>query len=284
MPNKKKQGTAFVLGFCLLLLSLAACKTPRQLTSEEVVEIKKADEFFLSVQKQAFQYRTFSARIRAELNFPNKEFSSRVDIKMVKDSALQLSVQPFAGMELFRIEFNTDSLKIIDRLNKRYATESYAGLKGSMPIDFNFYNLQALFTNQIFVPGEREISPRQYRRFRLRQEGAATEASIQDALKLLYSFQADRQEKLLATRITDAAERYTLQWLYTDFSRAGEQDFPMKMDAKIWNEGKQEGGIKLLFSRIQQDIPLNMDFSIPEKYKRISFEEIIKGVRPPTTK
>lgn len=79
--------------------------------------------------------------------------SSRVDMKMVKDSAFQLSVQPFLGIEIFRIELSRDTIKVVDRMNKRYMIENYSNLQGQTPIEFNFYNLQALFTNHLFIPG-----------------------------------------------------------------------------------------------------------------------------------
>ena len=35
-------------------------------------------------------------------------------MKMVKDSAFQLSVQPFLGIEIFRIELSRDTIKVVD--------------------------------------------------------------------------------------------------------------------------------------------------------------------------
>jgi hypothetical protein len=240
--------------------------------------MKEAEAFFHSMQQRAFQYRTLSARTRIELNLPGKELSSRVDIRMIKDSVFQLSVQPFAGIEIFRREFIVDSVKAIDRMNRRYVLESYDGLKGSMPVGFNFYNLQALFTNRMFAPGKREITPAQYSRFTLEQDQTATRAKIKDTA-MHYTFKADGEEKLLATRITDLSEHYALQWNYTGFRQAEEQIFPMQMEASLWYDGIQAGELKLAFSNIRRDIPVEIRFTVPEKYTRITFAEIIKGIR-----
>ena len=40
-------------------------------------------------------------------------------------------------------------------MNKRYMIENYSNLQGQTPIEFNFYNLQALFTNHLFIPGSK---------------------------------------------------------------------------------------------------------------------------------
>ena len=71
---------------------------------------------------------------------------------MVKDSAFQLSVQPFLGIEIFRIELSRDTIKVVDRMNKRYMIENYSNLQGQTPIEFNFYNCR-LFSRIICYPG-----------------------------------------------------------------------------------------------------------------------------------
>jgi hypothetical protein len=279
MKTLAKRQIAGILLLCGgLFLCLPGCKTSRKLVGR-AGEAKEAEEFFDSMLQQAFRYQTLSARVHAELNFPGRELSSRVDMKMIKDSVFQLSVLPLLGIEMLRIECTPDSVKVIDRMNKRYLAENYAGLKKNTLIEFNFYNLQALFTNHLFVPGERGIAPRQYPRFTLLREGAATEARITDAMKLLYAFSTDGSEQLLSTRITDPSERYRMQWTYAGFHPVDDQTFPMQIRVQVVDSEVQAAEIKLSFSRIRRNVPLNMDFPVPEKYRRTTWEEIIKSIR-----
>ena len=89
----------------------------------------------------------------------------------MKYSVCQISVQPFLGIELFRAVISTDSIKLIDRVNKRYVAENYEQIKGQTRLEFNFYNLQALFTNQLFLPGQQTVTAKQFNKFRLNQDG-----------------------------------------------------------------------------------------------------------------
>lgn len=264
--------------FLLFALILTGCKSTKKVGTVEPGTAKAHNEFFTLMEEQAFRYQTLSARLNVDLNLPGNNLSSRVDLKMVKDSAFQLSVQPFLGIEIFRIEISVDSIKVIDRMNKRYVADNYANLKGQTPIEFNFYNLQALFTNRLFLPGQQDISPKQYNRFKLTQEGAEAEIQAKDAIGLLYTFIADGEEKILATRISAPSDTYSLQWDYTDFRLSGKQIFPMKMDAQVMANGTSQGGITLNFSRLQTDVPVNMEFSIPAKYNRITLAQIIKSL------
>lgn len=273
MNNKIALGIVF---FSILFLS--GCKSSKKVGTVEAGGAKAHNEFFTLMQEQAFKYETLTARLNVDLNLPGNNMSSRVDFKMVKDSAFQLSVQPFLGIEVFRAEISVDSVKVIDRMNKRYVADNYANLKGQTPIEFNFYNLQALFTNQLFLPGQQGISPKQYNRFKLTQDGPAAEIQVKDLIGLLYTFVADGEEKILSTSITDASDRYALQWDYTDFRLADGQPFPMKMDVQVMKDGTSQGGITMHFSRMQTNVPVKMDFSIPSKYKRITLAQIIKSL------
>lgn len=272
---RERVSLAFIL---LIILFLSGCKTSKKVGTVASGSAKAHDEFFEAMEEHSFQFNTMTARLNAELKTAKNNMSSRVDLKMVRDSAFQLSVQPFLGIEIFRAEFTVDSIKVVDRMNKRYVAERYADLKGQTPIEFNFYNLQALFTNHIFLPGKQEIAPKQYKRFKLNQEGSTAEIKVKDTMGLLYSFFADGEEKLLSTYITDPSEQYALQWDYSDFRVAEGQPFPMLMDVQVLANGSSQGGIAFRFSRIQTNVPVNLDFSIPAKYKRITFAQIIKSI------
>lgn len=263
----------------ILFLFLTGCKSSKKtIGTVELGTAKAHTEFFDEMQKKAFQFTTLSSRLHVDVKTPGQEISSRVDLKMVKDSAFQLSVQPFLGVEVFRIELTLDSIKIVDRMNRRYVAENYASLKGQTPVEFNFYNLQALFINQLFLPGQQRISPKQYNKFKLEQEGAMAEIKTKDSMGLLYTFRADGEEKLLSTFVTDAASQYALQWIYADFKAVGKQIFPMLMDVQVLTDGISKGGIVINWGRIQTDASLNMDFSIPSRYKRITFVQILKSI------
>lgn len=271
-----------VLG-CLLLVTLLGfygCKSAKVPGGKEKVNTKELKEFVASMQEQEPAFRTFSARLSVDLQTGDKTMGSRVELKLVKDSALQLSVQPFLGIEVFRMELTPDSVKVMDRMNKRYVAEGYTALKEEWPIDFNFYNLQALFVHQLFLPGEQEVEGVHYDQFRLEREGTITRLHARDRMDLRYCFEANSSEQLLSTRITEGNGRYSLLWKYLSLEAQPSVAwlFPLQMQVSFRDEGIRKGGMDIRFSRLQWDKPLNMDFSIPAKYKRITFADIIKMI------
>lgn len=268
---------------CLLLVTLLGfygCKSAKVPGGKEKVNTKELKEFVASMQEQEPAFRTFSARLSVDLQTGGKTMGSRVELKLVKDSALQLSVQPFLGIEVFRMELTPDSVKVMDRMNKRYVAEGYTALKEEWPIDFNFYNLQALFVHQLFLPGEQEVEGVHYDQFRLDREGAITRLHARDRMDLRYCFEANSSEQLLSTLITEGNGRYSLLWKYLSLEAQPSVAwlFPLQMQVSFRDEGIRKGGMDIRFSRLQWNKPLNMDFSVPAKYKRITFADIIKMI------
>ena len=95
---------------CFYLMSLLAamallvgCKSSKKAVEGETVQEKSRKALFQSLEANAFRYETMTARLNMTLRLPGKELSSRVDLRLARDSALQLSVQPFLGVELFQL-------------------------------------------------------------------------------------------------------------------------------------------------------------------------------------
>lgn len=268
---------------CLLLVTLLGfygCKSAKVSGDQEKVNTKELKAFVASMQEHEPAFRTFSARLNVDLQMEDKTVGSRVEFKLVKDSALQLSVQPFLGIEVFRMELTPDSVKVMDRMNKRYMAERYAALKEEWPIDFNFYNLQALFVHQLFLPGEQEVEGVHYDQFHLEREGAITRLHVRDRMDLRYCFEANSDEQLLSTLITEGNGRYSLLWKYLSLESQPSVSwlFPLQMQVAFRDEGIRKGGMDIRFSRLQWNKALNMDFSIPAKYKRITFADVLKMI------
>jgi hypothetical protein len=277
-PNHNIWQTLFykTIGGVLVLCLFAACKSTAGTSGSDARIMKTEEAFFASVLDHTFRFETFSARLKLEFKSPEKEMSSRAQLKMICDDRIQLSLQPLLGIEMFRIELTTDSVKILDRMNKCFMTESYDNIKLKSTIDFNFNNLQALFANNLFMPGESDLSAGQFRRFRMTKDMHSVSLKIKDKTGMLYTFTADEDEKLQSTSIHDKSEKHALRWDYSDFRAIDNQRFPFRMEAELTSDDKKQGIVTLTFSLPEINSPLNTDFNIPAGYKQAPFSQIIK--------
>ena len=263
-----------IVAACLLV----SCKSSTGTTTSAAAITKSEETFFASVLDNSFRYKTFSARMNLDFSGLQQELNSRVQVKMICDDRVQLSVQPL-GIEVFRIELSNDSIKILDRLNKRYVADNYNRLKSEMDIDFTFQNLQALFTNRLFMPGVNKISNNHYRQFRIRKNDYTAELQMKSRDGTFYTFTADGDEKLLSTRIENQAQKKKLTWEYSRFQDINNQLFPMKMTASLTSGDQLQGTAVLTFSTPEINSPLTLDFNIPSGYNRVTLEQIINSLR-----
>lgn len=274
-----------IAGCILILCLLAACKSAATGTAGtagvEAGVAKSEEAFFASALSRSFRFHTLSAQLKVELKSPDREMSSRAQLKMIHDDRIQLSFQPLFGIEVFRIEVTGDSVKMLDRLNKCYMADSYERIRGEAPFAFNFHNLQALLANRLFIPGEQAIAPDGFRLFRIRKDRNSVSMRIRDDAGMTYTFTAGGDERLHATAIRDASGRLSLTWAYRDFQAVGKQHFPCGMEAE-WTSGKRlRGAVALSFSTPEVDIPLKTDFFIPSGYTRVSFAQIFQSLNRP---
>jgi len=262
----------------MLACLLAGCKSRIATTSNAGI-MKTEEVFFASVLDRAFRFNTFSARFNLDFSGMQQEFSSKAQLKLIRNDRLQLSIQPLLGIEMFRIEISTDSIKILDKMNKRYVADDYIHLKEAMDIDFNFQNLQALIMNQLFVPGENQVSPQHYRQFRITKGDRSAEIQLKDRNNSYFTFLADGNERLLSTTIENKQHEQMLTWDYSQFQTVSGQTFPMKMNVRLLSEGLTQGSTTLTFSEPDINHPITLDFKIPTGFSKVTLEQIINSFR-----
>lgn len=98
--------------------------------------------------------------IVADLTFSatmgSKDVSVPGSLHMRKDQMIRLQLfVPLIHTEVGRLEFTPDYVLVVDRLHKQYVKEDYNKLDFLRANGLDFYALQALFWNQLFLPGQR---------------------------------------------------------------------------------------------------------------------------------
>ena len=266
--------------FCLIsAFLLVGCKSSISTTTSTTAIMKTEEAFFSSMLDRSFRFNTLSTRMNLDFSSSQQEFSSRVQLKMICDDRIQFSIQPFLGFELFRIELSNDSIKVIDKMNKRYMADNYQQLRNEMDIEISFKNVQALLTNQLFIPGESRISNQHYRQFRItKKNNQQAEFLLKGKRGTLYSFLADGDELLLSTKIENEPQKQQLIWEYSQFQPVDNQPFPMKMTGRFSSDDELQGTATLTFSTPVINNPLTMDFNIPSGYNRVTLEQMIHSL------
>ena len=260
-------------------MTLAGCRTTRSAAAKAdkaVAEALSEAEYVQQVGRLSTpDYRTLTATMYVELNPDTKdEMSSRARLKIIRGRCLQISITPLAGIELFRLEVSRDSVKIIDRMGRRYAAEPIdeikkqipAYAKADFPYDFHYEHLEALLTDRLFTPDGEAFSMDRFQQQRLLL--GARRFRAKDTERMTYDFTTDSRARLIATEIIFPF--LELKWNYSRFQTVGGRPFPLYMEAEV--EGVNKLWIR--FDKVETDVPVEMFFPIPDNYKRITLKQL----------
>lgn len=92
-------------------------------------------------------------RMNMNISTGEKEFSSAGACKIYRDSVIQLSIQPFMGIELFRLELTPEAVYLFDKTSNKYYHMIYEQLSDLLGVPLTFYDFQSLISNQLFCLG-----------------------------------------------------------------------------------------------------------------------------------
>jgi len=274
---RNRVNASMLCGLLAACFWLSGCRTREAISVAPAKTFDTAERFFAELLTQAPEYQTLTARLRFELTSTDdgKSLGSRADMKILHDKKIHISILPFAGIEAARIEISPDSVKLIDRLNKRYVSDSFANLKGDMNPALNFYNLQSILTNRIFLSGETMLPDNAFGRFSCEPTPQGYIFLTQDDDGLSYRF-TGYDAKLQSTEIGASGNKLNLD--YMNFGLVGGQVFPMKLMAE-WSEAdKVKGRLAVQYSQIDFDEPVNITFTVPKNYERVDLVQFLKSI------
>lgn len=261
----------------LLVIGVYSCKPKeRIIQADSELEDKSNSELFSDVLHKRLNYSSFSSRLNLTVSTGTKTISSKGNLRIVKDEAIQLSVQPLFGIEMFRLYVEPDYLLVLDRMNKRYVKESFDDIKGTSPIGFDFYSLQSLFSNSLFIPEQSNVSASDYRRFKFSETQENYHLTSRDKKSQVdYSFSINGNDQITLTELVLPKKNYSLHWNYNQFALLKDLFFPheMKITAST-QKRKLETSIRL--SDINLNTEMSLDTSVPESYTKVELSEVLK--------
>ncbi len=197
-------------------------------------------------------------------------------LRLKRDEVIQLSVTYLLGIEVGRIEITPKGMWVIDRLNQRYVEVSFDELKTLANADLDFYSLQALFMNRIFLPGKGTLTARDLSSFTLTPENETALIEVKNPKQFTYQFRTGSNDRLLKeTYIGVSGTAYGLDWQYDNFRSLGGGQFPASMQVSF-KGGKNPVRAAFELSRLSTSSDWESRTELSEKYEQVKLQEVLK--------
>ena len=187
---------------------------------------------------------------------------------------------PLLGSEVGRIEFTPDYVLVIDRMHKEYIKEDYNKVDFLKNNGLNFYSLQALFWNQLFMPGTASISDANLLDFGVTEAGNSKNITLKKG-NLNIVWNADNANGRISTAKATYSSltqgKSSLNWTYSNFKAVAGKMFPAYQKFTFATTAiKNQSNISLTIDMdgVKTDSKWEAKSEISKRYKKIEATDV----------
>lgn len=282
-------GTSSALAILLCILTLTGCMTVRELSratsasgtpSSAGVQQKGADanQIIQQINQNSLKAQSLVADVNIHIKAPGKSLNVPGKLKIKDNQVIILSVQvPFIGSEAFRIALTPQRVIVVDKINRIYMDEDYSHVESLRKNNIDFYTLQSLFKNKLFVPGKHygDVLP-----VGVLKPNAAGHVTY-ESHEMNYDWTiTPTTNQISRATITyqQGTSRSTVIWDYDEFRRLENIQFPYYQSLTLQtNQAKKYSNTQVTFKITDIDLNDNWDTQthISDKYRRVTQQEIL---------
>lgn len=278
--------------FWLLLVSVLmfSCRTAKQVVTEKDIPFMTEHKLLKQIESNRLNDSTLFAK-RIDVSFTDGENSDnfKASLKISRDSFMQISLTAPLGIEVARILLTQDSIKFVDVYHKKYFLADYDYFNQRYDVSLTYDFLQNIFTNtfsDFTLLDESDLRTKRYKLDRTEMGYKLWTVDKKNAGKKLKKFYkqsgSERDEIILLQEILidptyfrplsmslkDLNEGVGISVRYENFVRFGEELFPEKMRFTLFSK-KSNMDLNLKFQRMEFNVPVEPNFRILSKYKRM---------------
>lgn len=257
-------------------------------TKTEKVTLDNAEtmsrDFLRKVYDNEVYANSITSKIKFTVNTGSKDISVSGSLNMKKDQVIRIQLTPFGLMEVGRLEFTKDYVLIMDRMNKEYIKASYADVDFLQKNGLDFYTLQALFWNKLFVPGTQKITDSSLKNFSVAFNNASSDVVVSYKRgDMSYAWSADKTTALIksvgVTYDGKTSGKTTVTCDYGKFKPLGTKLFPTDITLKL-KTGAVKNADKMSVNISINNLDTSDDWdtftTVSGKYKQVDVQDVVK--------
>ena len=266
-----------------LMISSCGTKKKAVVGSQPKVTTSTAQEndFITMVNGNNVQKTKFiTSKVKFTVEDGSQEISLTGNLRMKRDDVIRLQLMAFGFVEAARLEFTKDYVLIMDRINKQYLKAPYKQVDFLRNSGINFYTLQALFWDELFMPNRGTLSADDLKKYSVNMGGEDVVISLDEG-KLSYSWLANDKTGVIKMANILYKDRFDgnsqLNWDYQSYTRleVNNQQFPNKMKVTL-TMPKKEVKLGVTLNYINHETEWETRTNVSNKYSEVSVEEILR--------
>lgn len=272
----------------IAILMMTSCRSSKKengdstsSTTAQVGTRANDQEIVASVLESRQNVQGLRSKVSVRLAYGGKTASASGQLKMKRDEIVQVSITALGIMELGRLELTPQHLLVLDRVNNQYLQVAWSDVPELAQAGVDFTTFQALFWNELFVPGISGIPTAsdfdvERQSGQLLLQPKATRANTKKlAVNFLVSTASALVEKTNVTP-TDGRRKMSFQCAYADWNTLAGKKFPKSMNLNV-RDGNNSYALTLTSSSLQADESMgNLTTRIPSGYRQVTLDQIMR--------
>jgi len=223
-----------------------------------------------------------TSKVKFTVEYGTQNLALTGNLRMMRNTVIRLQLMAFGFVEAGRMEFTKDYVLIMDRINKQYLKAPYNQIDFLRNSGINFYTLQALFWNELFMPNHSTLTADDFKKFVTHTDGDNVVVSLEEN-KLEYSWLTTNKTALINMTNIMHKDRFNgntqLNWDYDSFEplESNGKMFPNKMNVKLIMP-KKEVKLSISLNYIGHESEWEKFTSVSNKYREVTVDEILRRI------
>lgn len=259
----------------LAIVAFASCsKKVVQIDDDNVAVTVTNQNIDMSAFYQA-DWRTFKSGGNVEIGSGSKSLSSSMQMKMIRNKSIYVSVRPVLGIEAAKMVINGDSILLVDKLHKRYILEKASLLTNGIPVTVGA--LQDIFLGRAFELGKGSLTQDLKDDFTVSVKDNRVVLTPKNQFKGFdYNFVYDGRNNIVSLNVVPSnatGSTYSVTYSKVQGSVAGKVATEASVATKLNGNSLK---LELEYKDINWNESFTIDTNIPKNYKRIDGKDIMQ--------
>jgi hypothetical protein len=262
----------------IVVLFTSACKLQHKAKKKDL-RVNRTEYLFEQLAQNEFKFQHLSLKAAVQLYQKGRKTPFKANIRIRKDSIIWVSITPVLGIEVARIMITTDSIKVINRLERNYFIGDYDYINKRFNIDLEFATIQSILVGNAIAFEQNDklqlsIDKEKYYlgNLKKRKVKRADEKPerIEKQKEEVVSLWVDQNTFKIANFIfSDLTANRFLTGRYNEFLAVDDQFLPN--DLKFDFQSEKPAKVNLQYSKVSLEGPLKFSFNISSKYEQVVY-------------
>ncbi len=273
-----KKYSILIFSFLAIMLGcLTGCKSSKSATDstkEETITSSSKALKELAMSYQEWDKFSTSGKISISGSF---SFSTSMQLRMVRDKSVTISIRPVLGLEVAKVYIDNDSIVVVNKLNKVYTSIDLKRFSHILPMDIS--TIQDIFLSRVFSLNDGTLSNNNSNNFSITEHPSGNGYIVSPRKKsgnLSYQFTLNENLQLESLDVYPPASAKKYSVIYSDYATTvvGREASNIKADIEM--NGKSFSlGMYMNQSKSTWNGNFDEYINIGKSYKKVSVSEFL---------